>query len=44
MVKRKKKDAICARIVYRFYGVLLEPDAVQGMETYNMFLHSLCRL
>lgn len=44
MVKRKKKDAICARIVYRFYGGLLEPDTIQGKKTYDMFLRSKCRL
>lgn len=44
MAKRKKKDAICARIAYRVYGVLLEPDAVQGKEMYDMFPHSQCRL
>ena len=44
MAKRKKKDAICAQIAYRVYGVLLEADAVQGKEMYDMFPHSQCRL
>lgn len=44
MLKHKKKDAICAWIAYRFYGVLLEPDAAQGKEMYDMFPHGRCRL
>ena len=35
MAKRKKKDAACELVAYRFYGVPSEQDAVQEDKTFG---------